>query len=273
MRSLRLSLAGNAAFSFTSGAILIAGHNSIAGIFGVQNSTPFWIVGIGLILFSATVWIEARRQRPLSVLSIIGQDILWVAGSIVLIVVDPFQLTTTGNIVIAIIAIVVLLFADLQALALAKMDTVKHRLKRLQFERTIKAPRGATWKLVSDVANYHKVAPNIDSVKIISGEEEGMVRQCRYGKDGWTETCTYWQEDEKYSFEVDTSAPDYPYPLSYLSGTWKVEELSPGETRIIMIFDFRYKYWIQDLLIHPFMKGRFQKICDELLDNWQKELE
>ena len=146
-------------------------------------------------------------------------------------------------------------------------------MKKFIFERDVNATKTATWKVISDVANYHSVAPNVDDVKIISGERTGMVRSCSHGKDNWTETCTLWEEGEQYSFEVNTTAPDYPYPLKYLKGTWKIQELAPGQTRIIMIFDFTYKRKIHYVILHPFMKGKFNKICDELLNNWQGMLE
>ena len=82
-----------------------------------------------------------------------------------------------------------------------------------------------------------------------------------------------WMEEKAYSFEVDTKAPDYPYPFKFLKGTWEVQELNSGTTKITMIFDFQYKRKYQNWLLHPLLKGKFLKTGDELLDNWQKMLE
>ncbi len=127
--------------------------------------------------------------------------------------------------------------------------------------------------MISDVGNYHTVAPNIDNSQIISGEKNGMVRSCSHGKDSWTETCTLWEDESQYSFKVNTEAEDYPYPLKFLKGTWIVNEVSNNETEIIMVFEFEYKKAIQNVLIHPLMKFQFTKVCKEVLDNWQAKIE
>lgn len=152
-------------------------------------------------------------------------------------------------------------------------STNEEGIKELHFKRNVAAPKAETWKVISDVSNYHKVAPNIDHVKIISGEGTGMVRSCSHGKESWTETCSLWEEEKKYSFEVNTSAPDYPYPLKYLKGTWEVEEIDLKHTEIKMIFEFGYKQKIQDIVIHPLLRENFKKISKELMDNWQTMLE
>jgi len=135
------------------------------------------------------------------------------------------------------------------------------------------ANKEKTWRVISDVSNYHEIAPNIDSVEIISGEGEGMIRKCTHKANNWTEVATLWEEGEQYSFEVNTDAEDYPYPLKFLKGTWQVKEISKSKTEIIMKFDFAYKRKIYKLLLHPFMKSKFNKISEELLDNWQRKLE
>jgi len=119
----------------------------------------------------------------------------------------------------------------------------------------VTASKENTWKTISDVSNYHEVAPNINSVEIISGEGKGMVRSCTHEKDSWTEVATLWEEGEKYSFQVNTEAENYPYPLKYLQGAWKVDEITESQTKITMIFEFAYRWKIYNLLIHPFVKN------------------
>ena len=180
----------------------------------------------------------------------------------------------TGNVIIAAIALVVLLMAINQAKALAQVDSFLIKgIKRMSFERTVKATIASVWKVISDVANYHEVAPNVDDVKIISGEGKGMVRSCSHGKDSWTETCSLWEEEKEYAFEVKTDAPDYPYPFKYLKGNWKVEAIDNSQTRVIMLFEFEYKRKFQNWLLHPILKGKFGKTAEKLLDNWQNQIE
>jgi len=274
MVQLQKSLLINALFSGMSGIILVARYKHIANLFDISNTSVFWIIGVALIFFSVTIIYEIRRQNPLGVLAIIIQDYLWVLGSIILLIAQPFEVSIIGNSIIAMVALVVLFMAINQAKALAQTDDSQQKgLKQLSFKRTINATKKNVWKVISDVSNYHKVAPNIEEVKIISGKREGMVRSCSHGKDSWTETCSLWSEEKEYAFEVNSDVPDYPYPFKYLKGTWKVEEINNTQTMVIMIFEFDYKRKFQSWLLHPLLKGKFSKTAEKLLDNWQNQIE
>ncbi|MFC0264391.1 type II toxin-antitoxin system RatA family toxin [Fontibacter flavus] len=274
MNNLQKSLLLNAIFSGISGITLIVFNKQIAGLFETSNTTVFWAIGIALLYFAGTIIYEITKQGPIAVLWIIIQDFLWVIGSIVLVAINPFEISKAGNSVIAIIAFVVFSMGINQSKALAQVDSSNNKKsKHFKFERIINADKQSVWKAIADVANYDKVAPNIDAVKIISGEGHGMVRSCSHGKNSWTETCSMWIEEKAYSFEVNTSAPDYPYPFKFLKGTWEVQEIDSNTTKVTMLFDFQYKRKYQNWLLHPLLKGRFSKTAVELLDNWQKMLE
>jgi len=274
MNRLQKSLRINAIFSSVSGIVLIAFNQPIAKLFDTTNNSVFWIIGTVLLFFACTILYEVIKQRPLAVLWIIMQDFLWVLGSIFMVAVNPFEISKTGNLTVAVIALIVLFMGINQSKALAQVDSnaVKGK-KHFRFQRVVKASKPAVWKVIADVANYDKVAPNIDDVKIISGEGQGMVRSCSHGKDSWTETCSMWQEEKTYSFEVNTAAQNYPYPFKFLKGTWEVQEIDSTTTKIVMLFDYEYRHGFQNILVHPLLKGKFTKTAHELLDNWQKMLE
>lgn len=118
MNKLQKALLTNAVFSGTSGLILLLFQHSIARLFGVENTTIFEVTGLLLLFFAGTILYEARKQRRLGVWWIITQDILWVIGSAILLILQPFAITATGNIVIAIIALIVLLLAVMQTIGL-----------------------------------------------------------------------------------------------------------------------------------------------------------
>jgi len=193
----------------------------------------------------------------------------------ILLIFNPFNISNEGNLIIAFVAMMVLIFGVGQAKGLAKIDEQGRKgLKAFRFSRKVNATKSKAWEVISDLENYHKVAPNIDGTKIISGhKEEGMIRTCSHGKDSWVETCTLWEDEKQYSFVIDTGAPDYPYPLKSLQGNWRVEKVSDNKTEITMVFEFEYKKAIQNILIHPFLKYRFTKVCEQLLDNWQNMIE
>ena len=274
MSTLQIALLGNGIFSLFSAIFLIVFQNKVANWFGLDQSLVFIIIGLCLIYFSFSIFKELKNPNSEAVFYVIIQDLIWALASILILTIKPFGISALGNQIIASVAFVVLFFSIGQSIGLAQTDSMRGKgIKRLSFERVINASKVKTWKAISDVSNYHKVAPNIDDVKIISGQDEGMVRSCSHKKDNWTEVCTQWNEEEQYSFKVNTEAVDYPYPLKHLKGTWKVEEISKYKTKIIMEFEFAYKHKIYNLLIHPFMKSQFNKICKELMDNWQAQLE
>ena len=273
MNQLQKSLLFNAVFSGITGILLVGIPQAISEIFSVSNTTVFWVLGIGLLLFAATLIFTIKTQNPLGVLVIIIMDYLWVLGSIVILAFQPFAISTVGGGIIAAVALVVLLIAINQAKALAKVDSKAQGLKQMTFSRIIDAPRQKTWEAISDVANYHEVAPNIDNVEMVSGQGEGMVRKCSHGSDSWTETCTLWDEGNAFHFEVNTGAPDYPYPFDYLKGHWKLEQMRDSRTKIILIFVFRYRRKFQNWLIHPILRVKFGKTLEQLLNNWQDQME
>ena len=274
MSQLQKSLQLNALFSGFSGILLVAVHKYVAYLFQVPIVSVFWIIGVVLIFFSLTIAFEIKRQNLLGVLFIIIQDYLWVLGSMFLLIFQPFEISITGNSIIAGIALIVLYMAINQTKALAQADNIyDKRIKQMSFERIMKASKSNVWKVISNVANYHEVAPNIDDVTITSGEGEGMVRSCSQGKDRWSETCSLWAEEKEYAFEVNTAAPDYPYPFKYLKGNWKVEGIDGSHTKVIMLFEFEYSQKLQNWILHPFLKGKFSKTAEQLLDNWQRQIE
>jgi ribosome-associated toxin RatA of RatAB toxin-antitoxin module len=273
MNQLQKSLLTNAIFSGLSGIVLVVFNKLIARLFDTANTVVFWIIGLALIFFAATIIYEMKRQKPIGVLLIIIQDFVWVIGSIVLLIFQPFEISITGNVIIALVAFVVLFMGINQAKALGQIDNKSTgTIKQLRFERKTKAAKAKVWEVISDVANYHEVAPNIDDVEIVSGQEEGMIRSCSHGKDSWTETCSLWREEKEYAFEVNTDAADYPYPFTYLKGNWKIEEINSSHTKIIMLFEFEYRKKFQNWLLHPILKIKFSKTAKALLDNWQKKI-
>lgn len=275
MNYLQKALRLNAIFSSTSGITLLLYSNQIDDIFETNNPRVFQIIGLLLLFFTITIVYEIFKQRPIAVLWIIVQDFLWVLGSFIIIVFNPFEISKSGNSTIATIAFVVLFMGVNQTKALAQVDNgTEEGRKQLIYERNINATKQEVWKVISDVANYDKFAPNIDNVNIVSGKGQGMVRSCSHGEDSWTETCSMWIEEQSYSFIVDTSAPNYPYPfIKYLQGTWEVQEIDTNTTKIIMYFDLQYKHKYQNVFLHPILKGKFKKVVNKLLGNWQSILE
>ncbi len=264
----------NAVSTLISGLSILIFSNKLASIFEIANNMSFLIVGGVITFFSLTMVVEIKKQRALAILWIIIQDIIFTMTSIYVLIFRPFDISDSGYLLIGLFLIPIIFFIIYQSLGLLRIDSKRGtNAKLMSFKRIVKANKSKVWEIISDVENYHKIAPNIDDSKIISGEKVGMVRSCSHGKDNWTETCSLWDEEKEYSFEVDTTALDYPYPLKMLRGNWQVHEINKEETEITMNFEFEYKKSFQNILIHPIMKYKFTKVCKELLDNWQNIIE
>ena len=123
MNKLQKALKINALFSSTFGIIMILLNHQIAKLFGTNNNTVFWIIGLILIYFALTIRYEIVKQRKIAIIWIIIQDYIWVLGSLILIIFNPFKITFIGNLVIGIIALIVLYMGINQMIKLKKTTT------------------------------------------------------------------------------------------------------------------------------------------------------
>ena len=118
---LRKALMGNALFSTVSGLIILFAQRWVLGILGLSNIN-LYILGGGLIIFAATLVINARKQKlkVSDAWTAVLMDLAWVVGSGVLIFTIPFSVQ--GKWVVAGVAELVLLFAVLQFVGLRRIQ-------------------------------------------------------------------------------------------------------------------------------------------------------
>lgn len=274
MNTSKKATKANAITTLLSGLGILIFQKQLINIFEISSNTPFLIVGGVITIFSLTMFVEIKKQRALAILWIIIQDASFVLASLYVLITRPFDISDAGYLLIGLFLLPIVFFIVYQSIGLSQMDSkIDTNIKHMSFKRMIKANKKEVWITISDIENYHKVASNIDNVKIISGEGEGMVRSCTHGKDSWSETCTLWENEKQYSFLIDTKAPDYPYPFKSLKGTWKVDEIKKDKSEVIMEFEFEYTKKIHNILLHPLLKRKFTKVCIETMDNWQSTLE
>jgi hypothetical protein len=114
---MKKALGINAVFSALSGLILIVFPNRLASLFEVKGATVFWIIGVALLFFAATILYEIKKQNKFRIAWIIVQDLLW---SIYLLIAGPFDVSSIGNYIIATVAAIVLMMAINQGIALVK---------------------------------------------------------------------------------------------------------------------------------------------------------
>ena len=116
VKKLKIALKANALFSFLSGLTLLVFHQWLAEIMNIVNANTLLLIGLGLLFFAGTVFWTATRTEvnPKQIWAIIWQDWIWVAGSALLILSGAFGISTTGYIIIGVVALIVGDFAVLQ---------------------------------------------------------------------------------------------------------------------------------------------------------------
>lgn len=106
----------NAAFSFLSGLGIILFDGVIADILSEKELGSLVPTGISLVIFSIFVCLVSMMPtlNKYLVITIITMDIVWVLGSIFLIIFGAAVFTKVGLVFIAGIAVIIALFAALQ---------------------------------------------------------------------------------------------------------------------------------------------------------------
>ena len=119
---LRKALMGNALFSTLSGLTILFAPGWVLRILGLSKDVSLPILGLGLLVFAATLLINARRQQVKTSDAWIAvlMDVAWVLGSYVLIFIVPFS--TEGKWVVGLVAELVLGFAVLQFVGIRRIQ-------------------------------------------------------------------------------------------------------------------------------------------------------
>lgn len=116
---LRLALLGDAAASGATGLLLAAGAGPLAPLLGLPY--PLLLVaGLLLLPYAAVVAWVGMRTAPAAkaVRAIVAVNLLWVADSLLLLVLAPFTPAALGIAFVLVQAVVVLGFAVAQWLGL-----------------------------------------------------------------------------------------------------------------------------------------------------------
>jgi len=109
LRALRL----NAFFSASSALLLLLGGPWVAAQLGLASVVPVYVTAGLLAMFALQLGniVRTREIRAMEIAGIIGGDIAWVAGSVILVALFYPSLTTAGLLLVDAVAIAVLYFA------------------------------------------------------------------------------------------------------------------------------------------------------------------
>ncbi len=120
--TLRTALWANAVFSALSGAVLAAGSGVLGPWLGIP---PAVLVGVGLALLPWAFLLHRNAGRPEpsraeARLAVAG-DVMWVLGSVAVLVLDPLGLTAAGKVAVVVVALMVADFAIWQSIGLGRL--------------------------------------------------------------------------------------------------------------------------------------------------------
>lgn len=129
--SLKTVLLANGLFSGSSGLVLALFPGWIGALLGYQFSTIYVVIGVVLLVYAGQLFVQLRSKRihKLWLWWFILADLIWVAGSIVILWGDLFISTSFGRWLVAIVAGVVGLFALLQYLGYAVIQSTPQAQK------------------------------------------------------------------------------------------------------------------------------------------------
>lgn len=222
----------NAVTSAVTGAALLVGAPWLDVLLGA----PAWVLaglGLGLVLFAAGILAalaEPSRLRGVARFVVVA-DVAWVLAAGGVVAAD--LLTSLGDVLLAVVSVVVAGFAVSQTIGLRRAtgdDVIGTRPVQLRATREVTAEPASVWALVADAAGYDAFAPDIR--RTTDGElAEGMVRTCvdDAGRS-WSETCSLLAPGRAYRMEVDTTTypSRYRLLLDEFGMTWRITPTATG---------------------------------------------
>lgn len=111
---LQKALLANAVFSSISGLAIVFSNHWLVRFLGLPSQIDLTVLGVGLMVYAVLLEFSARRRKiiPSHAWIAVSLDLLWVAGSYLLLLLVRFS--TDGKWLVIVVAELVLVFAALQ---------------------------------------------------------------------------------------------------------------------------------------------------------------
>lgn len=284
----RTFLGLNAAFSLLTGTVCLLEAGRVVDVLFVSptdwQTTVMRLLGAGLLVFAIDLLLMATNKHVsrVQIHLICLADLGWIVASAGLLAFADHLFSSSGAIIVAVVAGFVAVFAMgqwvgarsiVQSPAVATVRREEGALVA-SVTRSVKAPVDTVWQVMSDHPAYADVADNIAKVEVISGQGLGMQRKC-YGLKGesWSETCDVFEEGHLFGFKIHTDAPDYPYPFAALSGRWSVVPDREGSAFSIVIRATLKGNGLMRTLFLIIGTRQFRTTLIDLADAWAVRME
>lgn len=268
---LRLALRFNATFSLATGVGAAVFGEELATLLALPREV-FPVLGAGLVGYGFLLGGLSLVRRVASLWTVLAtvMDVAWVVASGALV--GLHAMPAVGVVIVT--AAVVAMCAALQLVGLRRALFDNGR-GHFELAREVSAPAERAWSVVSDVARYAEFAGTLHKSEVLSGEGLGLVRRCE-DTNGvcWLETCTRWEPGRAYAFEVDTTGPGYPLPLSTMRGDFEVDRVNDARSTIRIRFTFsaRGGTWTE-LLLALIFSASGDRLVGAILRRWAARIE
>lgn len=117
------------------------------------------------------------------------------------------------------------------------MKDLGHR--EVEHEITVDAPAAEVYRLIAEVRNWPRLFPptvHVDQVERDAGTERIRIWATANGEvKNWTSRRVLDPVALRIEFRQEVSSP----PVAAMGGTWLVETLAPGRSRVRLLHDFR----------------------------------
>jgi hypothetical protein len=272
-RRLRASVRADAVLCLASGVTLMAAGWFLAAPWGLRPAAALPVTGAVVVLFGVlAAWVAVQPAALLRrwTIALAAADLAWVAASAALLAWYP--LTATGAAAVAAVAVPVAALAGWQVagLAAARADDPLADIEIVQATRVLAAAPADVWPRLTDHDLYGRLAPNLSTVQVTSQPGQPLRRRCtNTAGQSWDETCTVWDDGQRFAIDVDTS--DYPYPLQLMRGLWQVAP-DPGGSRVTMRFAYRAIPTVRGGLFTIGFRPLFPLALNRIFRGWQRTL-
>lgn len=149
----------------------------------------------------------------------------------------------------------------------------ERHMTSVRLERTIDAPPGIVWDVITDHELYAEAAPNLSTVEVVDGAAETMVRRCvDTNGNAWTERCTRWEDGRGFAVSVDVENSDFHRRLfSRFDGEWRLSEMADGVVVSIQ-FDFDTRFGPLGWLLARYFAWKAPSLVEAIFDRWEAEI-
>ncbi|MEO1404377.1 MAG: SRPBCC family protein [Cyanobacteria bacterium J06635_1] len=225
---LRIALLANAAFSLTSGGLMVFNPSLVGEMLGIEAPLVLQVIGAGLGLFAADLLRQATRPRVATWRALYASagDFLWVLATLGWLVLFPKTFSDFGNWLLIAVAMAVLTFGMWQLWAIGRTHKLPTTGKyRVCIRVHVNAPADAMWTVISRLENIKAYSPSLVRSIILDGKTPGVgaVRTCetQAGKR-WSEECVEFNAGRSLVLRFVSEAPDFPFPVQTMTGGWEI---------------------------------------------------